>query len=182
MSYFDLQVNGYAGVDFNQDHLDADQLHRACQQLANDQVDGILATIITDDVEVMARRLSVLATLRAADPLAQRVIWGIHIEGPFLNEQAGYRGAHPLDAIRPADADVMKRLLDAAQGLTRLVTLAPERDAGSKVTRLLCDGGVRVAAGHSDATWDELNAAIEAGLTMFTHLGNGCPMQLPRHD
>ena len=182
MGYFDLQVNGYAGVDFNQDDLTADQLHHACEQLANDQVDGILATIITEDVPVMVRRLSNLAALREADTLAQRVIRGIHIEGPFLNEQAGYRGAHPLDAIRPADDEAMKRLLDAAQGLTKLVTLAPERDADLKVTKFLCDCGVTVAAGHSDATLDELKAAIDAGLTMWTHLGNGCPMQMPRHD
>lgn len=182
MNYFDLQVNGYAGVDFNRDDLTAEELHRACERLEADAVVGILATIITEDVDVMVRRLSNLATLRAADSLAQRMIVGIHIEGPFLNETPGYRGAHPADAIRPANADVMKRLLDAAQGLTKLVTLAPERDASQEVTRLLCEQGIYVSAGHSDATRDELDAAIDAGLTMWTHLGNGCPMQMDRHD
>jgi N-acetylglucosamine-6-phosphate deacetylase len=181
-SYFDLQVNGYAGVDFNQDDLTPDALHHACQHLEADGVGGILATIITEDVDRMCRRLSVLARLREADPLARRLIAGLHIEGPFLNETPGFRGAHPADAVRPADERTMGRLLDAGGGLVRLVTLAPERDEGCRVTRMLKSQGVLVAAGHTDASLDQLRAAADAGVRLFTHLGNGCPMQLGRHD
>jgi N-acetylglucosamine-6-phosphate deacetylase len=181
-AYFDLQVNGYGGVDFNQDGLDADSLHRACERLEADDVAGLLATIITDDVEAMCRRLSTLAVLRDADPLARRLIAGIHIEGPFLNEDDGFRGAHPRDAIRAADVESMSRLLDAGHGLTRIVTLAPERDSGFAVTRMLASQGVVVSAGHTDATLDQLEGAVDAGLSMFTHVGNGCPTQVHRHD
>lgn len=180
--YFDLQVNGYGGVDFNSEGLTADGLHRACARLELEGVVGCLATVITDAVPVMCARLATLATLRAADPLAQRLIAGIHIEGPFINEADGFRGAHPRDAVQPADVETMKRLLDAAGGLTRLVTLAPERDPGSRVTQLLASQGIVVSAGHSDASIDELRAAMDAGLSMFTHLGNGCPRQMDRHD
>ena len=181
-TFFDLQVNGYAGVDFNQDDLQAGDLHRACERLDADGVGGFLATIITDDLDSMCRRLSTLAALRERDPLAQRLIAGLHIEGPFLNEADGYRGAHPRDAIRPADLDSMTRLLDAAAGLARIVTLAPERDNGFAVTRMLATRGIAVSAGHTDATIDELRGAIDAGLSMFTHVGNGCPMHMHRHD
>ncbi|MHB1033873.1 MAG: N-acetylglucosamine-6-phosphate deacetylase [Pirellulales bacterium] len=180
--YFDLQVNGFGGVDFNQDDLTADGLHTACERLEADGVSGILATIITEKIPKMARRLANLAALRQGDPLAQRMIRGFHIEGPFLNETPGYRGAHPVDAIQPADPVAMERLLDVAGGLVRLVTLAPERDEGLKVTRMLAKRGVIVSAGHCNPTLDELRAAIDAGLSMFTHVGNGCPMYLPRHD
>ena len=182
MSFFDLQVNGYGGVDFNQDDLGADDLHRACEWLEADGVAGVLGTIITDDVGVMCRRLSALVAIRDRDPLVRRLIAGIHIEGPFLNEAEGYRGAHPLDAIRPANVDTMGRLLDAAGGLTRIVTLAPERDSAMAVTRFLASQGIVVSAGHSDATLDDLHRAIDAGLSMFTHVGNGCPMVMHRHD
>lgn len=182
MSFFDLQVNGYGGVDFNQDDLGADDLHRACERLEADGVAGVLGTIITDDVGVMCRRLSALVAIRDRDPLVRRLIAGIHIEGPFLNEAEGYRGAHPLDAIRPANVDTMGRLLDAAGGLTRIVTLAPERDSAMAVTRFLASQGIVVSAGHSDATLDDLHRAIDAGLSMFTHVGNGCPMVMHRHD
>ncbi|MBV9469617.1 MAG: hypothetical protein JOZ57_10285, partial [Abitibacteriaceae bacterium] len=160
----------------------AEQLHTACAALAEAGVAGILATVITEEVDKMALRLSNLMKLRQADALAQQIIAGFHIEGPFLNETPGYRGAHPADAIRPADTDNMKRLLDAAGGLTRLVTLAPERDPQLQVTRMLTEQGVTVSAGHCDPSLDELKAAIDAGLSMFTHLGNGCPMQMHRHD
>src|SRR5262249_23727965 len=70
----------------------------------------------------------------------------------------------------------------AADGLTRYVTLAPERDAGGRVTSFLAQQGVRVSGGHCNPTLDELKAGIDAGLSLFTHLGNGCPGQLPRHD
>ena len=76
----------------------------------------------------------------------------------------------------------MQKMLDAAGGLTRIVTLAPERDAGNRVTSFLAGQGIRVAAGHCNPTLDQLQASIDAGLTLFTHLGNGCPLQLPRHD
>ena len=178
----DLQVNGYGGVDFNSDALTFEQLHFACEKMAADGVGGFLATIITDDLPAMCRRLFTLVRLRNADPLAAQMIPGFHIEGPFINETPGYRGAHPAQHIIPASADAMKRLLDASHGLARLVTLAPERDPDLRVTRLLKARGVTISAGHTNASLDELNAAIDAGLSMFTHLGNGCPMLLPRHD
>lgn len=180
--FLDLQVNGYGGVDFNADGLTPDQLHRACSLLELHGVAGILATVITDRLDAMCARLGNLRRLREQDPLAARMIRGFHIEGPFLNEGPGFRGAHPADAIRPAEPDAMNSLLDAAGGLARIVTLAPERDPAFAVTGLLSARRIVVSAGHTDATLDELRGAIDAGLSMFTHLGNGCPMSLHRHD
>ena len=180
--FFDLQINGYMGVDFNKDDLTAGELHQACEHLKAHGVGGILATITTEAIDKMVLRLANIVKYRQSDRLSARMIAGFHIEGPFLNEQPGYRGAHPADAIHPASADEMNRLLDAAGGLARLVTLAPERDQGLRVTRMLAGAGVRVAAGHCDPSLDELRGAIDAGLTHFTHLGNGCPMQMHRHE
>jgi N-acetylglucosamine-6-phosphate deacetylase len=179
---FDLQVNGYAGVDFNKDDLTAEELNLACERLMRDGTGGFLATIITEDIERMSVRLANLVKHRDRDPLAREMIPGFHIEGPYLNETPGYKGAHPADVMRPADPEEMKRLLDAAGGLTRVVTLAPERDPGLATTRMLADAGVTISAGHCDPTLDQLKAAIDEGLSMFTHLGNGCPMQMHRHD
>src|SRR3954447_10863562 len=180
--YFDLQVNGYAGIDFQDDDLTAETLHLACAKLRADHVAGILATIITEDIELMQKRLRKIAKLRDQDALVREIIPGVHIEGPFISSEDGFRGAHPQDAVRLADRDSMQRLLDAAGGLARLVTLAPECDPGFRVTRMLADQEVRVSAGHTDASIDLLQGAIDAGLSMFTHLGNGCPMQMHRHD
>jgi len=180
--YFDLQVNGYAGVDFNQDNLPAEGLHHACTKMEEDGVDGFMATIVTDTIEVMERRLARLVALRQQDDLASRVIAGLHIEGPFINPEEGYRGAHPVDAICPANRSDAERLLEAAGGLARIVTLAPEMDKDLAVTRWLVEQGVVVSAGHCNPSMDQLDAALDVGLSMYTHLGNGCPMTLNRHD
>ncbi len=180
--YFDLQVNGYAGVDFNQDDLTAVDLHKACVNLQQDGVQGILATIITADTGQMMSRLQRIVQLREQDPLICEVIYGIHIEGPFLNKEVGFSGAHNPEWIKDTNIDLMKKLLDAAGGLTRIVTLAPEVDEEFRVTKMLAVNGIVVSAGHTDASLDVLNGAIDNGLTMFTHLGNGCPLNMDRHD
>lgn len=182
MGYFDLQVSGYAGVDFNRKDFTPEELHTACRRLRADGVDGVLATVTTERLDLMCARLRHFAELRQDDELAADVIAGLHVEGPFINEAAGYRGGHPADAVVPADVDAMQRLLDAGAGLVKLVTLAPEQDRGFRVIRMLTDRGVVVAAGHCNPSIDELRGAVDAGVTMFTHLGNGVPMQIQRHD
>lgn len=180
--YVDLQVNGYAGVDFNAESLSPAEIRHACVALRRDGVAMILATVITEVVEVMEARLRRLARARASDPLVAEVIGGLHLEGPFISPADGYHGAHPAAAVRPASRDIAARLHEAGEGLIRLVTLAPEYDPGLRVTRYFAEAGVRVAAGHTDASLETLRAACDAGLSLFTHLGNGCPSVLPRHD
>jgi N-acetylglucosamine-6-phosphate deacetylase len=182
MGYFDLQVNGYAGVDFNSDQVSEEALVRACERLRSDGVVGILATIITDTVDAMARRLARIVELRGRHAVVAAMIRGLHIEGPFLNEQPGYIGAHPPAAACWATIAKARRLIDAGDGLVRIVTLSPERDPRLHVTRELAARGICVSAGHCDPSLELLRQAIDAGLSMFTHLGNGCPRQMDRHD
>src|SRR5690349_15553428 len=125
--YLDLQVNGYADVDFNQDDLSADAFFAACAHLRDDDI-TYLATIITDDVEIMYRRLRQIVALRETHSIAEQVIAEIHIEGPFINGADGFRGAHPRDSVHDVNVDELERLLDAAKSLTRVFTLAPECD------------------------------------------------------
>jgi N-acetylglucosamine-6-phosphate deacetylase len=179
---FDLQVNGYAGTDFNSDDLTADGLRDACIALQADGVQGILATIITDKLPAMERRIRKIVALREQDELAKEMIAGFHLEGPFINSEKGYVGAHPPHAVLPATVDDAKRLCDAADGLTRLVTLAPENDAGFATTRWLSDQNICVSAGHCNPSLEVLKASTDHGLRMFTHVGNGCPMMMHRHD
>ena len=181
--YVDLQVNGYAGVDFNSDTLDAAHFERACRAMERDGVSCCLPTIITDTLERMISRIARLTACSRAGDVARRLVAGIHIEGPFLSPLPGYRGAHPIDAIMPANVDALARLIDAGDGLARLVTLAPEQDERAIATRWLADRGVLVSAGHTNASLDQLRRSIDAGLRLFTHLGNGCPrVGMDRHD
>lgn len=180
--FVDLQVNGYAGTDFNGDDLTAEQLEHACNHLRDDGVETILATVITDEVGAMCRRIANIVRLRESSPLAQEMISGLHIEGPFISPREGFVGTHPKTAVQPASIEVMQALVEAGNGLVRLVTLAPEYDAKAQVTRWLVDNQMVVSAGHCDPSSEELLAAIDGGLSMFTHLGNGCPLNMHRHD
>lgn len=182
MKPFDIQVNGYAGTDFNRDDLTAEALHHACTCLVEDGCDQILATFITDTIPNLEKRMRRLVELREQDALAKAVIAGIHIEGPFINPEKGYVGAHPPHAVKPANLEDTKRLLDACGGLAKLMTLAPENDEHYHVTEFIANDGITVSAGHCNATLEQLEAAIGHGLSMFTHVGNGCPMQMHRHD
>lgn len=179
---FDIQVNGYAGADFCSRSLTLEQCRRACDELAIDGTAGILATVITDSIEGICSKLARLAALREQDPTIARMIAGFHVEGPFLSRKPGCPGAHDPAKIVPANVSDAQRILDAGAGLVRLVTLAPECDAGLATTSFLARQGITVSAGHCDPSLDELRAAIDAGLSMVTHLGNGCALDLPRHD
>src|SRR5690554_4612968 len=175
-SFVDLQLNGYGGVDFNGKSINADELHAACELLDTHGVKAILATVITDDVDRMCGRLRQIVEIADADPLVKRIIAGLHVEGPFINENAGYRGAYFADQIKPANVSDAAKLVEAGNGMVKIFTLAPERDEGKKVTRFLAEKGIKVAAGHTNAPMRDLEEACDAGLTLFTHLGNGCPM------
>ncbi|MFM8635386.1 MAG: N-acetylglucosamine-6-phosphate deacetylase [Planctomycetia bacterium] len=178
----DLQLNGYKGVDFNADDLSLDAMRRACAAVRADGGGRMLATIITDRLDAMAARIARLAAMHAADAEIRAVMAGIHVEGPFINASAGFVGAHPAAHVMPASPAAARRLLDAGGGLVRLLTLAPECDEGLATTRFLAREGVCVSAGHCDASREQLARAVDAGLAAFTHLGNGCPLSLHRHD
>jgi len=142
----------------------------------------MLATIITDRLDRMTARIDRLAELHAEDELVRDAMVGIHIEGPFISPLPGFVGTHPHEHVLPASVDVAKRLVHAGRGLVRLVTLAPEHDAGHATTQWLAKQSILVSAGHCDPSLAVLNDAIDVGLSCFTHLGNGCPLMLHRHD
>jgi N-acetylglucosamine-6-phosphate deacetylase len=178
----DLQLNGYKGVDFNADDLSLDRMRRACTAVRADGGGRMLATVITDRLDAMAARIVRLAEFHAADADIRAVMAGIHVEGPFINGGPGYVGAHPAPHVIPASPAAAARLLEAGSGLVRLLTLAPECDEGLATVRFLAREGVCVSAGHCDPSRELLARAVDAGLSAFTHLGNGCPLLLHRHD
>ncbi|MBL8889959.1 MAG: N-acetylglucosamine-6-phosphate deacetylase [Planctomycetaceae bacterium] len=179
---FDLQVNGFFGVDFNSDETTIAEMELACEQLIVHGIDRILATVITAPVDRMCHRIQKLADAVAESSVVAQVIAGIHVEGPFISAEPGFVGAHPVASVIPADLRICQHICAAGQGLVRLVTLAPESDPSGQVTRFLCNQEIVVAAGHTNASLEELRRSLDLGLKMFTHLGNGCPLNLPRHD
>jgi len=180
--YVDLQLNGYSGGDFNDETITDAQLKAVCERLAIDGVDAVLATIITATPAQMLARIRRVVKFCETHPTESKVIAGLHIEGPFISNEKGYFGAHPLAKVLPADLELAKRMIDAGGGHVRMMTLAPELDVGLRLTSYLSGKGILVSGGHANPTLIELSRAIDAGLSMWTHLGNGSPGLLPRHD
>lgn len=173
--FVDLQVNGFGGVDFNNPVSTADDVRRALEGIRATGVTRCLPTIITSSLE----RFSACARTLAGLP--EPAIAGLHMEGPYISPMDGVRGAHPREDVRAASVDDFERRQEAAAGRIVLVTLAPEVPGALSLIAHLVARGIRVAIGHTNASSDEIRAAVDAGATLSTHLGNGCSLMLPRH-
>jgi len=178
----DLQVNGYAGIDFQQDDLSVEQLSVAVRALRRDGCKRILFTLITDDWSVMLRRVRRARALVESDSELRSAIAGWHLEGPFLSPEPGYCGAHdPAKMCDPTTAHI-DELRAAAGNDPVLLTLAPERDGAMSAIQRAVEVGFKVCLGHTNASARHLREAVAAGATGFTHLGNASPQLLDRHD
>ena len=173
--FFDLQVNGFAGVDFNNPDCSVEQLQYATERLRATGVTRYLPTLVTSSLDRFA------ACARALLRFAHPAIAGIHMEGPYISPQDGARGAHAQDHVIPASIEDFDSRQEAAGGCIRLVTLAPEVPGALGLIEHLVASDVRVAIGHTNASPVQIREAIQAGATLATHLGNGCAQTLPRH-
>lgn len=179
---FDLQVNGFAGVDFQQPDLPAADLRKAVDGLRAHETHRILLTLITDDIEALCGKFARIEKLRAADPVGAETVCGYHLEGPWMSPVAGYCGAHPPAKMCAPSLTDFARLQDAAGGNIRLVTLAPEWPGSAEFIATVVRQRVVVSLGHTEASEAHIDEAIRAGATLCTHLGNGVPVTLHRHD
>jgi N-acetylglucosamine-6-phosphate deacetylase len=178
--FIDLQVNGFAGVDFNAADTPPDALERSIDTLVSTGVTRCYPTVITGAPDDMCGALANLAAAKETLALGE-VFDGFHVEGPHISPDDGPRGAHPKRWVRPPDLDEFHRWQNAARGHVRLVTVAPEWPGVTSYIEELVRLGVTVALGHTAATAAEIADAVTAGATLSTHLGNGAHPLLPRH-
>ena len=178
----DLQINGFGGVDFQQDHLTAGDLLKATRALRAAGCTRFLLTLITDEWPKLTARLRHLRNVRAQSEELTTAIAGWHIEGPFLSSEPGFHGAHdPALMLRPTTKHI-RELREITGDDPLLLTVAPERDGVLEAIASATKLGIKVSLGHTNASAEELALAVKVGATMFTHLGNGCPRELDRHD
>lgn len=179
--FIDLQVNGYRGIGFNDPALTPEKVAEV--SLLTDQfgVTRYLPTLTTDSLERLGQSLATIARAIHDIPDVRLRVPGIHLEGPFISPEDGPRGAHPKQHVRPPDWDAFQKLQQAAGGHIRLTTLSPEFDESPSFIGKAVACGVVVAIGHTKATTDQLRAAVDAGATLSTHLGNGSHPFIRRH-
>ena len=165
--FIDLQVNGGFGLDVAEDGAAA--VERLCHALPSTGVTSFLPTLVSSAAEVYSRAAALSSVVGAARGGLATAL-GLHLEGPLLAPTRA--GAHPRGAIEAAaGADAAVEALVAA-GLVRLVTLAPERPGALERCRDLVARGVAVSLGHTEATFDQLRAGVDAGAVLVTHLYN----------
>ncbi len=181
--FIDLQVNGFAGVDYNDPDASHESIRGSIRTMFRTGVTRFFPTIITGSFE---RIIGALKNLAAAKqnlddyglPSAM-AIEGFHIEGPHISPEDGPRGAHPKEHVRPPDIEEFKRWQEAAGGLVKLVTVSPEWAEAPAYIEAITRQGVVASIGHTRATPEQVESAVEAGATMSTHLGNGAHPTLP---
>lgn len=180
--WFDFQVNGFGGIDFQSDTLTLAEVERAAAVLRRHGVAAIFATFITENVDSLCRRLEAFESFCDQSASVRSLIAGYHVEGPWLNPEPGYRGAHPADAMHAPSLAEYERLQSAARGRVKLITLAPEWPGSPECIAAITKAGVHVSLGHTNASEAQIDDAIRAGARFCTHLGNGAPLQMHRHD
>jgi N-acetylglucosamine-6-phosphate deacetylase len=178
--FIDLQVNGYAGHDLNGLTLDVATVQALCQAMLKVGVTTFLPTLVTAPE---ARLVVALRTIREACaqyPDVAAMVAGIHVEGPHIAPEDGPRGAHPAADVRAPSVAEFDRWQQAAGGLVKLVTLSPHWSEAPAYIRHLVKAGVTVSLGHTSADAAQIAAAVDAGATLSTHLGNGSHALLNR--
>ncbi|MBV9301869.1 MAG: amidohydrolase family protein [Acidobacteriaceae bacterium] len=182
--FVDVQVNGFAGVDYNDPSASREAIARSIRTMFGTGVTRFFPTVITGSRE---RMMGALQNLAAAKEEFCRnnmpegdAIEAFHVEGPNISPEDGPRGAHPIEHIRPPDIEEFKRWQEAANGDVRLVTVSPEWPGIVSYIGHVVRSAAVASIGHTKATSEQIRAALDAGASMSTHLGNAAHPLLPK--
>ena len=179
----DIQLNGFAGVDFNNPKLKPEEFHQSMLALLRTGVTNVLPTLITADQGDLYQNFEALERARAFSPIAQLMVKGYHLEGPFLNPAQGFAGCHPSQFMgRKPSWEKFASWQVAAGGRIKLLTVAPEMPGVLELIAKCVASGVRVSLGHTNASHEDIRKAVDAGASLSTHLGNGVAQLLSKVD
>jgi N-acetylglucosamine-6-phosphate deacetylase len=178
---FDLQINGHGGTWFGKAGITDDEVLTVLERHFRFGLTRICPTLITNSCEALAGGFGAIQKACRREAWADHLVPGCHLEGPYISSEEGPRGAHPLEHVRPPDWREFEILQEASGNRIRLVTLAPELPGAIEFIRRSVATGVVIAIGHTAATGEQIAAAVDAGATLSTHLGNGAHGMLRRH-
>ncbi len=179
--FVDLQVNGYKGVDFSSSDLTKERFVFACKELIRQGTVVFLPTIISSSDHIYERNLKLIAGAMSQENLEGHVA-GIHLEGPFISPEDGARGAHNARWVRKPDVEFLEKLYQWSGEKIKLITIAAEGEGAEVLCEHALKLGITVSLGHQMASEDEIRRLGNSGAQSLTHLGNGVPGFLPRHD
>ena len=177
----DVQVNGFAGFDLNVVPVTPEDVCAMVRALWQVGTGFLCPTVVTGSFDGVCNSLRAVVKACEMDSLVAHSVLGIHLEGPYISTEDGPRGAHPLEHVREPDWDEFQRWQDIADGQISIVTLAPEKKGAIPFIKRLVANDIVVALGHTDASPSDIQAAIDAGARLSTHLGNGAHALIQRH-
>ena len=177
----DPQVNGGLQVSFTSPG-EPDQYGLVLKKAWRHGISHFLPTVITTGRENLQQCLRALRRWREEDRRVSQSVPGFHLEGPGISPQHGFRGAHPLQSVRTWTEAEYRLCQESCHGLLKMVTLAPETLDNFQVVETMVREGVVVAVGHTNATKEQIEMAVDAGAALFTHWGNGICRNIDRHD
>ena len=181
--WIDLQINGYGGVNFNAEGLTVEAVKQVTERLEQDGTVGYLPTLCTLDPELLLGTVRTVVEARKRYAICEKNILGFFFEGPFISDQPGAVGAHAPEWVQKPSVELFGRFQDAAEGLIRMVNVAAEIPGMPEFVRHLVSQGVTVSLGHQLAKCPkDVEPCIAAGAKAFTHLGNGLPNEINRHE
>jgi N-acetylglucosamine-6-phosphate deacetylase len=182
-AFCDVQINGCDGISFNSEELTREQIRHVVEVCRRHGIGQLCPTLITGSFEALMHGFRTVREACDEDPHLAQAIVGIHQEGPYISPEDGPRGAHPKAHVRAPSWDEFRRFQDeAAHGMIKILTLAPETPGALPFIEKVAKTGVIVALGHTAATGAVIRDAIHAGARISTHLGNGAHAVLPRHE
>jgi len=179
--FIDLQVNGFGGVDYNSPTTPLEDIAKSLDVMFATGVTRCYPTLITGGGEEITASLRNLAKAKATLGIHGQAMEAFHVEGPYISAEDGPRGAHPVRWARQPDWDEFQRFQEAAEGHVRLMTVSPEYPGAVAFIEKAVAAGVVISIGHTKATSEQIAAAVKAGATMSTHLGNGAHKMILRH-
>jgi N-acetylglucosamine-6-phosphate deacetylase len=178
---FDLQINGHGGVWFSDEALTPELARQAITSYLRHGVTRLCPTLVTNSFAAIAAGLKAIRAACEGERWVDRMVPGIHVEGPYISPEDGPRGAHPKEHVRPCDWQEFCKWQEIAGGRIRLLTIAPESPGAVQFTRQVTATGVTLAIGHTAASPEQIAAVVDAGATLSTHLGNGSAAMVHRH-
>lgn len=177
----DVQLNGIGGFDFNGTDTTVSTVQQIIDVIHKGGITKLCPTVVTGTKERMFHCIRTIADACEADPKVAHAVIGIHVEGPYIAIEDGPRGAHNRNWVRDPDWNEFLAWNEAARGRICKVTLAPEKPGAIPYIQNLRKLGIVASIGHTAATEEQIQAAVNAGATMSTHLGNGAHPQIKRH-
>ena len=179
----DIQVNGFAGIDFSSPGITPEKVDQALASMLSCGTTRCLPTLITAPVSRLAGLLADLDQAVSESRLGPLMVSGYHLEGPFLSPQEGYCGCHDRDAMQEASIEAAEMIIEKARFRpVKIWTVAPEIGGVPELISHLASRDILIALGHTAATGEQVAAAVEAGARMTTHLGDGLPQVLPKRS